>query len=57
MAKDCCLPPGALEELITRIEELEKNQAAMEGAVNAFITVFAVRRLPDQSGETGTREP
>lgn len=49
--KHCCLPPGALDELITRIETLEKNQAAYEGAVQAFITVFAVRRLPDKTGD------
>lgn len=48
------LPPGVLDEIITRIEELERNQAALEGAVQAFITVFAVRRLPDKTGETGT---
>lgn len=35
-----CLPPGAL-----------KNQAAIEGAINAFVTVFAVRRLPEQTGD------
>lgn len=48
----CCLPPGALDELISRIEQLEENQAAIEGAVNAFITVFAVRRLPDKPDDT-----
>lgn len=36
-----------LNELVTRIEKLEENQAAIEGAINAFIAVFAVRRLPD----------
>lgn len=46
--KHCCLPPGALDELITRIEQVEQNQAALEGAINAFVTVFAVRRLPEQ---------
>lgn len=53
--KHCCLPPGALDELITRIEQLEENQAALEGAVNAFVTVYAVRRLPEP-GETGPDE-
>lgn len=48
--KHCCLPPGALDELITRIEQVEENQAALEGAINAFIAVFAVRRLPDNPG-------
>lgn len=48
--KTCCLPPGALDELITRIEKLEENQAALEGAINAFVTVFAVRRLEDPGG-------
>lgn len=48
----CCLPPGALDELITRVEQVEENQAALEGAINAFITVFAVRRLSDKTGDT-----
>jgi uncharacterized protein (UPF0335 family) len=51
------LPPGVLDELITRIEQLEENQAALEGAIQAFITVFAVRRLPDKTGDGGRREP
>jgi hypothetical protein len=55
MDDDCCLLPGALEELLTRIQKLEENQAALEGAIQAFITVFAVRRLPNP-GETGTDE-
>ena len=41
-----------LNEIITRIERLEENQAAIEGAIQAFITVFAIRRLPDESGES-----
>lgn len=49
--RHCCLPPGALDELVTRVEQLEERQAALEGAVNAFITVFAVRRLPDKPEE------
>lgn len=48
--KECCLPPGALDELITRIEKLEENQAALEGAINAFIVVWGIRRLPDKPG-------
>jgi len=52
MAKrQCCLPPGALDELITRIEELEKRLTAMEDAARAFAVVFAIPRLPDQPGE------
>jgi hypothetical protein len=37
-----------LNELITRLQKVEENQAALEGAIQAFITVFAVRRLPDR---------
>lgn len=47
--KHCCLPPGALDELITRIEDLEKFKEAVEGTIQAAITVYAVRRLPDQT--------
>lgn len=56
-----------LNELVARIEKVEESQAAIEGAIQAFITVFAVRRLPDpprtgqapaepstESGEKGT---
>lgn len=43
---ECCLPPEALNELVKRIEKIEENQAAIEGGINAFIAVFAVRRLP-----------
>jgi len=39
-----------LNELVTRIAKLEENQAAIEGAIQAFVTVFAVRRLPDRLG-------
>lgn len=48
MGKGCCLPPDTLNELIARIKKVEENQAALEGAINAFITVYAVRRLPEQ---------
>lgn len=40
-----------LNELVTRIEKLEENQRAYEGAIQAFIAVFAVRRLPDKTAE------
>jgi exonuclease VII small subunit len=40
-----------LNEIVARIEKLEENQAALEGAINAFIAVFAVRRLPDKAAE------
>ena len=40
-----------LNEIITRLEKVEENQAALEGAINAFITVFAVRRLPEPDGD------
>jgi len=36
-----------LNEIVTRLERVEENQAALEGAIQAFITVFAVRRLPE----------
>lgn len=39
-----------LNELVARIQKVEENQAALEGAIQAFITVFAVRRLPDKPG-------
>jgi hypothetical protein len=37
-----------LNELVRRVEKLEENQAAIEGAINAFIVVFGIRRLPDE---------
>lgn len=39
-----------LNELVARIQKVEENQAALEGAIQAFITVLAVRRLPDRLG-------
>jgi hypothetical protein len=39
-----------LNELVSRLEKVEENQAALEGAIQAFITVFAVRRLPNRLG-------
>ena len=45
-----------LNELVARIARVEENQAALEGAINAFIVVYGIRRLPDQPGETDGRE-
>lgn len=52
----CCLPPGALDELTTRIEELEARLAAIEGAARAFAVVLAIPRIPDPAGERGSNE-
>lgn len=41
-----------LNEIIKRIDRLEENQKAFEGAVQAFITVFAIRRLPEDPDRT-----
>lgn len=48
--KACCLPPGGLDELLTRLDELEQRLAAMEAAARAFAVVFAIPRIPDQPG-------
>lgn len=40
-----------LNEIITRLEKVEENQRALEGAIQAFIVVFGIRRLPDKPGE------
>jgi hypothetical protein len=53
--KHCCLPPEALNELITRIEELERRLTAMEDAARAFAVVFAIPRIPDQPGDGDKR--
>jgi hypothetical protein len=37
-----------LNELIRRIAKVEENQAAIEGAIQAFIVVYGIRRLPDK---------
>jgi hypothetical protein len=57
-------PPGKVDELLTRIERLEEKQAALEevqaalvGAVNAFVVVYGVRRLPAPTDNTGERGP
>ncbi len=41
-----------LNELVTRIEKVEQEQAAFMGALQAFIVVLGVRRLPEP-GDTG----
>jgi len=49
-----------LNELVTRVAKVEENQAALEGAIQAFVTVFAVRRLPDpprNGPDPADREP
>lgn len=43
-------PAETLNEIIARLEKVEENQRAIEGAVQAFVTVFAIRRLPEDSG-------
>ena len=47
------LPPGVVDELLIRIEELEARTRALEDAARAFAVVFAIPRLPDNTGETG----
>lgn len=49
--KHCCLPAGALDELITRVEELEERLTAIEAAARAFAVVFAIPRIPDRTGD------
>lgn len=54
--------PGVWDELLTRIEQLEtleERVAAIEGAINALVVVYGVRRLPlpDQPGDGEKREP
>lgn len=39
-----------LNELVARLQKVEENQAALEGAIQAFIVVFATRRLPNRLG-------
>lgn len=36
-----------LNEIITRLQKVEENQAAIEGALQAFITVLAAHRQPE----------
>lgn len=49
-------PPGAVDELLTRIERLEHRIKVLEDAARAFAVVYAIPRLPDQPGETGNSE-
>lgn len=43
-----------LAELDRRLKKLEAKQDAIEGAINAFIVVFGIRRLPDDPGDGPT---
>ena len=47
-------PPGLIDELLTRIERLEHRLAVLEDAARAFAVVYAIPRIPDDTGETGT---
>lgn len=49
-------PPGVVDELFTRIEELEARMRALEDAARAFAVVFAIPRIPENTGEAGQRE-
>lgn len=51
MGKKNGIPPGVLDEIITRLEQVEERVAAIEGAINAFVVVFGIRRLPDDPGD------
>lgn len=42
-----------IRELQAKVAALEEQQAAVDGAIRAFIVVFGVRRLPDEPGEGG----
>ena len=48
--KHCCLPPGALDELIARLERAEHRIAVLEDAARAFAVVYAIPRIPDPEG-------
>lgn len=57
-------PPGAVDALLTRIEQLEASNAelteqvaAIAGALNALIVVYGVRRLQPPTDRTGDGEP
>lgn len=41
------LPPGVLDELITRIETVERQVKALEDAARAFAVVYSIPRIPD----------
>lgn len=36
-----------IDELITRIEKLEQERAALMGAIQAFVVVLEAQRLPN----------
>ena len=44
-------PPGKVDELFTRIEELERRLAALEDAARAFAVVYAIPRITPGDGE------
>lgn len=44
-------PPGKVDGLLTRIEQLEARVEALEAAARAFAVVYAIPRLPDKPGE------
>lgn len=43
-----------LAEIRQRLDLIEESQRAIDGAIGAFITVFAVRRLPEDPDEDRT---
>lgn len=62
MQKGDDLPPDVLNEIITRLNALEKEaeaskdfRAAVIGAVRAFVVVFGIRWLPDKPGGSDER--
>ena len=50
-------PQPTPEELLAEIAELRTKVEAIEGALNAFVVVYGVRRLPlpDQPGVSDDR--
>ena len=52
----CCLPPGALDELITRLEKLERQQAALDGAIRAFNVVLEAGDGDNMSRQAAANE-
>jgi hypothetical protein len=62
MQKGDDLPPDVLNEIITRLDALEKEAATSEqfrgaliGAFRAFFVVLGIRWLPDKPGESHER--
>jgi hypothetical protein len=49
-------PPGVVDELFTRIEELEARTRALEDAARAFAVASAIPRIPDKTGDGDTHE-